>query len=787
MEELSVIGRSVTRIDALEKVTGKAAFCADFMLPGMLHARVLRSPHPHARILSIDTSKAEHLPGVKCLVTGNEAPEKRFGFGVYDQYLICKDVVRYEGDPVAAVAAESLEVAQEALGLIEVRYEELPAMFDPEDAVSTNPSVVIHPDLFNYERGRVRTLEPDRPNVFKHFKIRKGDVDKGFDGADLVMENRFSTARIQHCTLEPHGTVVKPEPDGGLTMWVGRQNIWQLKNYLGTVFGIKPSKIRIIQPYVGGGFGSKMVINEEPIVTLLALKAGRPVKQVFTREEVFLRGGSRPPMITHIKDGVKKDGTLVAREMSAVLAGGGYENFISVLTRNASFAAVGSYRVKNFKWDSYGVYVNEPPGCPFRGFGSTEVIWAIESHMDILAEKLGIDPVEFRMKNILKEGEANITGEITHSIGARECLSKVAEFIKPEEEPEGDGPWRRGKGLALGSKYSSMSTVASARVKVSEDETLIVYHSADEIGQGCNTVAAQVVAEEFGISPDNVKVVFTDTLLTPVFLGGSTSSRVTYSLGNAVKLACLDAKHKLCERASERLDMPPEVLATRGGVVYEQANPDNKVTIAELFQGYKGHRPGGYGSYIPDGEIIGHATWAQKSASENPETGRIDPKLASQGMRLLAFWTHTAKSVEVAVNTETGQVKVLSIAAAHDMGRPVNPKICEQQSEGGIAMGIGDGLYEELQVDEGIVTNPNFIDYRIPSSTEMPPNEKVKTIIAATPHKDGPYGAKGVGEGAAVGVQAAIGNAVYNAIGVRIRDLPITPEKILRALKEKGD
>jgi len=792
MGELSVVGKSVPRIDALEKVTGKAVYCTDISIPGLLNAKILRSIHPHARIVSIDTSKAEQVPGVKRVLTGKDVPNKKYGLVVWDRTILARDVVRFVGDPVAAVAAESLDAAEEALRLIEVKYDLLPAVFDAEEAMRSNPPAVLHPELSKYPRGKAfggPRYEPDFPNVFFHAKFYRGNVERGFQQADLILENRFSTTRIQHAALEPHDAVVRPEADGGLTIWVGRQNIWRMKDDIGAIFGITPSKIRVIQPYVGGAFGGKVVTGEELITVLLALRTGKPVKLVYTRKEVFTNGGCRVPQIIYIKDGVKKDGTFVARQIRAILACGAYENNIGVVTRNCAFGAIGTYRISNFKWDSYGVYTNEPPACSFRGLGSTQVVWAVESHVDMLAQKLGIDPVEIRRKNILQEGEPNVTGEITHSIGARECLEKMAEFIRFDSRIELEDPWRRGKGIAIGNKYSMAPTQAIARVKILEDESIEVYHSADENGQGCNTVVAQIAAEEFGISVDRVRVIFTDTLSCPYFAGGSTSSRVTYNLGNAVLLACKDAKRRLFRIVANRLkvDLFPEELATKGGEVYVKSNPDQKIRIAEIFLGYRGDRPGGYGNYTEGGEIIGTDTWIQDYTPEDLETGQIDPAQAAQGKRLNAFWAHTAKAVEVAVNVETGQIKVLRCGAASDMGQPINPKMCEQQAEGGIVMGIGDALYEEMQMDKGFVTNPNFTDYKVPSTSEVPMMQDVKSLIAAAPHKDGPFGAKGFGEGAMIGMEPAIGNAVYNAIGVRVKDLPITPEKILRAIKEKGE
>lgn len=786
MEFLSVT-KSIPRVDALEKATGKVVFCTDFKLSGMLHAKLLRSPHPHARIVSINTSKAERLPGVKCIVTGKDAPEKRYGMLLFDQPVLAKHTVRYVGEPVAAVAADDLDIAEEALELIEVEYKELPAIFDAEEAMSTNPQTVVHRDLFNYDRARAWQFDLDRPNVFFHHKIRRGDVAKGFQEATLVMENEFTTERIQHCALEPHATIVEPTAGGGLTIWTGRQDVWFLINRIGWLFGISPSQVRIIRPYVGGAFGSKFPIVVEPIAVLLALKISKPIKLVLTREEVFLSGGNRVPMIIYIKDGVSKDGRLVAREMKVILKAGAYSSVVSILVRNCSFGAVGTYSVPNFSLDSYGVYVNEPPACNFRGFGSTQVAFAIESHMDMLADKLGIDNVEFRRKNILREGDPNVTGEITHSIGAGKCLHEVAKLIKLTDQSQNEGCWKKGKGIGLGNKYCTAPTTSLARVKIAEDGVIIVYHSADEIGQGCNTVAAQIAAEEFGIPIDRVKVIFADTLVTPFFNGGATSSRITYHLGNAVKAACLAAKKRLFEVAAERLHADPGELETKGGEVYFRGIREKSIKISEVFSGYKGDYPGGYGAYTTGGEIIGEGAWVQEYIPEDPETGQIDPGAASEGIRLVSFWSHAAKAVEVAVDVETGQVRVLQVSSAADMGLPINPKMCEQQMDGGVGMGIGDSLYEEMIVERGVVKNPNFTDYRVPSVTQMPFIDNVKLVFAPAPHKDGPFGAKGLGEVALIGMQPAIANAIYDAVGVRIKSLPITAERLLQALKEKND
>ena len=789
MAELSVVGKNVIRPDARTKVLGKDEYCTDIRLPGMLQAKVLGSPHPHAKILSIDTSEAEKVPGVRCVVTEKDAPKKLTGTGaVKDMPILARGVVRYVGEPLAAVAATTLEAAEEAVELIKIEYEELPAIFDVEEAAGTNPPVVVHPDFSSY---RVTTaperLCPDRPNVFTHIKVYKGDVEKGFKESDLIVENRYVAPSIQHCALEPHAAVVRPEPDGGVTVFTGKQGISRVKEDIAAIFGIEPYKVRVKQQYVGGAFGGKATIFEH-IPTLLALKSGRPVKWVMSREEAFVLGGPREGMVLIIKDGFKKDGALVARKMEVFVDGGGYAEASPGVTQNCSSAAICMYRIPHLKWDGYAVYTNTPKRRGMRGYGVNEVAFAIESNMDIAAEKLGMDPAELRRKNLLREGEPMLNGEITHSIGAAECLDTVCESIKLNEKGASEGLWRKGKGLALGNKYSSPGTHYGARIRVTEDERIIIYHGADAIGQGVNTVIAQIAAEEFGIFPDKVDVVFSDTAITPYFGHGSTSSRTTFNLGNAVRRACDDAKRQIIERAACYLEAPPEIMDMKNMEVYVRSRPERKIKVRDLLSPHP-NRPtrsfGGDGD--EDEEITGTATYRADCIPDDPKTGQLDPALAREGKRFMAFYAYVAKAVEVAVNIETGEVKVLRCHSAIDLGKAINPKSCEQQSEGGMAMGIGSALYEATLMEKGRILNPDFTDYKVPLAAQMPFNENVKSIfVESAPHKDGPFGAKGFAEGVVTGMEPAIANAVYNAVGVRIKELPITPQKVLKALAGKS-
>ncbi len=787
----SVVGKSIIRLDALDKVTGKAKYCEDLKLPGMLYGKVLRSPYPHAHITSIDTSRAENISGVRAVITGRDVPEKRYGPSVFDQHTLARRVVRYVGDPVAAVAADSVEVAERALGLLKVEYEKLPAIFDIEEAWEKNPPVIVHRDLPKYELGKFPPLRlvPDRPNVCHLRMLRHGDVERGFKEADLIVENKFTTTRIQHCPFEPHGSIAQAESDGSLTIWAGRQSIFLARQYLCKLFDLLPSQVRVIAShYIGGGFGSKVTLYTEPIGVMLSMKTGRPVKLTFSREEMFSSGGTRIPFVIRIRDGVKKDGTLVARDMEMLLGMGAYAGSGPLITRNCIYGAVATYRIPNAKIDAYAVYTNEPPVTSFRGFGSSQVLWAIESQMDVIAEELGLDAVELRRKNLLEEGDTNITGEIVHSIGIRECLDKVAESLEgsPKSKMEG-GPWRRGKGLALGNKYSMAPTAAVAIVKVKGDGTIEVHESADEIGQGCHTVLAQIAAEEFGVSVDEVKMVWGDTAFTPYFSRGSTSQRTTFNVGNAIRLACQDAKRQIFEIAAEKVHAQIQDMDIKDGAIYVRSDPSQRISVTELFTSERALSPGEFGDYVePSAEILGKGVWVTRPAPSDPETAQIPENVARMGGRLAGFFGYGVQGVEVLVNIETGEVKVEKVVAASDVGYPLNPKMCEQQIEGGVAMGIGSALWEEVALDKGKVVNPNFGNYKIVTSINMPKIENVKVFLVSAPHKEGPYGAKGTGETQMTPTAPAVANAIYNAVGVRIKDLPITRERVFRVLREKA-
>ncbi len=774
MGEFRIVGKSVPRLDAAEKVTGRAKFSADFKMSRMLFAKVLRSSHPHARIISIDTSEAENLSGVRAVITPRDVPAVTIAPLLGDQYVLCHDnVVRCVGEPVCAVAADTEEIAEMALETIKVNYEPLTAVFDAEEASRTDPPVVVHPDLIRYKALTGMPIRPDikMPNVCQTYKIRSGNVAEGFQKADLIVESKFTTTRIQHCPLEPHVADAWFESDGSLTVRSSGQELYEMKLTLCKLFQLPPSKVRMLSTYAGGAFGGKAWIRSEAIAALLAQKTKRPVRLVFSREEMFVFGGNRVPFIIDIKDGIKNDGTLLAREIRTILSIGAYSEFGVLLVRRAATAAVGTYRIPNFKLDSYGVYTNLPLTGAFRGFGCTEVEWAIEQQMDIIANKLGIDPLEIRRENILNEGERDVSGMITRNIGVAQCLDEVEGWIdrlaKPTEE---DGSWRMGKGIAIGNKSVLAGSTSVVIIKVWQDGMIEVRHSAMELGQGIKTTLAQIASEQFGIPIERVIVVSGDTAYCP-FDFGTIASRSLIHNGNALIAACQDAKRQLFKMAAPKLGASVKGLEINNNKIYVKKAPNKSLNIMDLFTPL--------GVPLQGGEILGIGSYTCPFKFEDPDTGQSD--------RPVFDYSHAASAVEVAVNIETGEVKVLRSALACDVGKAINPKVVEGQMEGSIAMGIGSSVYEEVILDNGVVLNTNFMNYRIPTMTDVPTGDDNKAIIVEVIEPEGPFGAKGAGEVPMVAIAPSIANAVYDAVGIRIKDLPLSREKVLEAIKRRSN
>jgi len=772
MSDLKTIGKAVTRIDAVEKATGRAKYGIDFKMPGMLHAKVLRSPHAHASITRLDVSKAEKLFGLRAVLTSEDVPAVPMSPLLGDQLVLYKDhTVRCVGEPIAAVAADSIEIAEEAIRLIKVEYEELPAVFDGLEAFRKAPPVIVHPDLPKYKAltSMPIRLDPERPNVCQTYRIRKGDVEKGFKEADFIVENRFTTARIQHCQLESHLAVAWFEPDNSLSVVSSSKEPFEIRGKLSELFNLSPSRVRMLQSYIGGEFGGKGPVRAEAIASLLAHKSRMPVRLVYTREEMFAFGANRVPFTVDIKDGVKYDGTLIAREMRLILSIGAYSEHGVLLARRACAGAVGTYRSEHFKLDSYAVYANLPITGAFRGFGCPEVEWPIEQQMDIIARKLEMDPVKVRERNILSKGERDSTGMVVNSIGVKECMGMVTNWIDWDKRPEQEeGPWKKGKGIAIGNKSVMTGSTSVVIVKVWADGIIEVRHSACQVGQGIKTTLAQIAAEEFAVPVECVKVVSGDTAFCP-FDFGTVASRSLVHNGNALITACRDAKQQLFEMAAQEIEAEPEDLTISDGKIFVKGSPDRSMGLHELFNPL--------GVPLQGGEILGRGPYTSPMQPEDPETG--------QSERSVFDYSYTANAVEVAVNVDTGEIKLLRSGMACDVGKAINPKIVEGQMEGGIGMGSGVAIHEEAVFDDkGAVVNTGFLDYHINSTLDMPRCSNTKTMIVEAREPEGPFGAKGMGELPLVATAPAIANAVYNAVGVRIKDLPLSKEKVLAEIKK---
>ncbi len=764
--KLESIGQSPVRLDAREKVTGRTLYAVDLKMAGMLYAKVLRSPHPHARILHIDATKARSLPGVVAVVTGKDFPGS-LGATVQDQSFLAGDKVRFVGDAVAAVAAVNLDTAEEALSLIHVEYELLPALFDPVEAMKSR-EVLIHENLSQYAVAPGIFPVPGT-NICNHFKLRKGDPERGFKESDLVLEDTYRSHMVQHAHLETHAAIAQVDSSGKILIWSNTQTPYFNRKALAKSLNLPLNQVRVMVTTLGGGFGGKSYLKAEPICVALALKSkGRPVKLVFTREEEFGVAPVRHPTIIRCKTGMKKDGTWLAQETELIFDTGAYADIGPRVCRNAGFSAAGPYQVPNVRIDSYCVYTNHPIGGAFRGFGIPQVSWAIESHLDVMAEKLGLDPVEVRLKNAVEEGSLSVTGQVLHSVGLKETLRQAAEKIGWRKA---SGPYR-GKGIACMHKSTVTPSSSAAFVKLNEDASVTLLCSAVEMGQGSSTILAQIASEELGIPVEKISMVRPDTDVTPYDMA-SVSSRSTFFVGNAVRRAAADAREQLFQIAAEILEANPQDLVIEGGKVMVRGVPEKAIPIAELPLGeafYAGAKGRGRGR-----PVLGRGSFTVEDATPlDRETG--------QGKNPSAFWMYATQAAEVEVDPRSGRVKVLRISSAHDVGKSIHPVAIEGQIQGALVMGVGTALWEEMELEKGRVKNPSFAEYKLPSALDAP---EMIPIIVEELHAQGPYGAKGLGEPALAPTAAAIANAIYAAVGVRVKDLPITPEKILEGLRKK--
>ena len=756
-KELNVVGTRVPMLDAAQKVKGTALFTDDLVLSGMLHGKVLRSPLPHAKILHIDTSRAEKLPGVKGVVTGRDIPDRMYGIVpmAKDEHALAREKVRYIGDDVAAVCAIDPEIAEEALGLISVDYEELPAVFDPLEA-GKEGAPLIHEGVKN--------------NTSFFIKKEFGDVEKALAECDDIFEHSFYSQAVNHAPLEPHAALAQFDPlNGHLTVWSSTQIPYFLRRNLANTLQLAESKVRIIKPKVGGGFGQKIdMFAKDFCAAWFAIHLGKPVKFVYEREEIFISTRQRHPMHITVKTGVKKDGTILAQKFQAVADGGAYNSTAPTMIALSCFFLMIPYRVPNLIYEGSHVYTNKPVGGAMRGHGIPQARFAVERQLDIIADRIGVDPAEIRVKNSIHAGAPHPAGFIINTCGFSESVKKAADAIGWREK-RGKLPPGKGVGLAgasFPSGVSNMSHISSgAVVQLGRDGAVNVLTGAADIGQGAETVIAQIVAEELGVLIEDIRVTAADTGITPLD-PGTFGSGVTVRAGNAARLAALSAKQKLLQFVAEKLEANAADLVAKDRTIFVKGSPDKGLTLAEALKGYQ------YADLpMP---IVGRGSW-MAPASEPTTLFKEDGNFAPN----YSFMTQAA---EVEVDLHTGRVKLLKMVTAHDCGRPINPMLVEEQLEGSVVGGMGQALYEDVIVEKGQVMNPSFLDYGFPTFLEMP---EIEAIEVKTDDPIGPFGAKEAGEGTQLSPAPAIVNAVYDAIGIDFMELPLTPEKILAALKEK--
>ena len=765
-----VVGKSIPRIDAMEKVKGKAIYGDDLIFPNLLYGKVLRSKSAHAKILHIDTSEAEKIPGVKAVVTGKEFATNfnnpLIGNPLADQPFLAVEKVRYIGEPIAVVAAINPEIAEDALDLIRVEYEQLPAVLNVEDALKYDiPLVHENFNNFRYSPG----FKPvENSNICSYIEIKNGNIEQGFRETDFVFEDIFTTHSTQHVPMECHVAIAQFNPDDSITIWAPDQSPYGGQNLIATALRIPESRVRIITPsYIGGGFGGKLNLSGLMPIVAIAWKTNyRPVKIVLTREEEFISATIKHSSIIKLKTGVKKDGTIISRYAKLIFDTGAYADIGPKVLGKAAAGSLGPYKIPHIKVEGYCVYTNKAIAGAYRGFGIPQVCWAYESQMDIIANKLGINPVDIRLKNIVEEGYITPTEkQEAHAVGLNECLIKVKENISQKREGKIIENRKRGKGVACGYKTAKTPSGANAFVKLNSDASADIFVSSVEMGQGVNTIFAQIVAEELNIPFNNIRVLPADTNITP-FFPASNASRVTFYLGNAVKKATQDIKEQLFEIAKDILKADKEDLALEKGSFFVKKEPERKVKIMEIM---KKTYPGGI-------SILGRGTYYQYKLGSFPSHVKVE-------IPTTEVWMYASQGVEVEVDTETGRVKILKIVAAHDVGKAINPVTCEGQIEGGVLMALSNAMLEELLFNEkGKILNSSLLDYKIPSVLDMP---EINAILVEEAHREGPYGAKGLGEMVAVPTAPAIANAIFDAVGIRIKDLPITPDKLLRALKNK--
>ncbi len=775
MSDAQYVGTREPRIDGRDKVSGAAQFVDDLEFgPDLLHAAVVESPYAHARIRDIDTRAAEAMPGVIKVVTGRDFP---FTFGLYmkDRYVFAQDRVRFVGEQVAAVVARDLGTAKRAARAVNVTYEELPPVLDPDEALADGADL-IHPDLGDYPH--VPWFFPHAGTNVAHWrKTRKGDVAAGFAAADVILEDTYRVPRYAHCAIEPHVVVAKQDAAGRLTVWTASQSPYIQRDLFAEALaplGLSHQDIRVVTPYVGGGFGGKAGVTMEIIGAALATAVqGHPVKLRWTREQEFYNTYQRQGLVARLKVGARRDGVITALEHDLHWDAGAYVEYGANVVNAAGLSATGPYRIPNVSIDSLCIYTNLPPGGPYRGFGYSEFHFGLESHMTRLAGELGIDPVEFRRINAIAEGDTLPYGAAMNPSGLREAIDRAAAAIDwGVVEESGDARTRIGKGFALFWKAPAMPPNASSAsfLKFNEDGSVNVTVSGMELGQGYLTAMAQIAGEVLAVPPAKIRVETPDTDRNP-YEWQTVASHITWSCGNAVQAAAVEARERIFDVVHSARGYEEGSLYLEDEEVRCETDPEFRLPLRDFVIGGLEMEDGTWRG----GPIVGSGTFMPDFAS-----ARSDPE-TSQGGHPNVHYTVGADGVVLAVDLDTGKMKVRKAALAVDVGRAINPAMVEGQITGGILQGLATVLYEDMRFDEdGRLLNPNFTDYKIPTSLDTP--DEIVPIIVEVPQPDGPFGARGVGEHTMIPAAPMVANAVADATGLRIASMPITAEKVALSL-----
>ena len=732
----SAIGKSIVRGEGPDKVSGKAIYAADISQPGMLWGRVLRSPYPYARIVSIDKSQAEALPGVHAVVTGQDIPDTKIGRRMVDMPILARDVVRFVGEKVAAVAADDKDAADEALLLIDVVYEELTPVYDAEEAMGVD-APDLHPDMESYQGF------PQPPsgikNAFAHITWEKGDIKQGFKESDLIFEHTFNAQLMHQAYIEPHACLVSADPAGkGVQIWANNKDPYMLRDQLAHTWSVPAESIVLYPSTIGGDFGGKGSFMDVPLCYYLSKASGRPVKMVMDYIQELMAGNPRHPAVMTIKTGVMKDGTIKARQARAVFDSGAYGAFKPTVYLRGADHLCGVYKVPHAKIDSYTVYTNNVPRGHMRSPAKPQVVFAVESHMDMIAQELGMDAYQFRLKNVMREGDSSPIGHHWQQIKALETLEAAAKAAGIDQQL----PPNTGRGMAMTDLVQGTGQFA-AKISLNEDGDPRLHMAFWDTGTGSHTVLRQMVAEELTLDTEDVQIVLESTAKMP-YSSGSGGSRVMHTAGRAVVNAAIELRGKLVEAASPLLDAPEDQVSMQNGRLVAAGR---SVTIAEVVA-----RTGG-------ASLTGEAILT----SEMPE--------------LTSFCTQIA---EVHVDPETGEITVNRFITAHDIGAILNPLNHQGQVEGGMIQGLGYALMEELELEDGHISTLSFGDYKIPTSADVP---VLETVLIEGDAGPAPYESKGIGESSNIPVAGAIANAVFDAVGVRITDLPVTADKVLAGLR----